>query len=619
MSLNTVNRLVNRSPHNSDGSVPTYLPGQEPEKIRNRIDTLFAKLDEAYPDYIIVSLARDHKKWGETVTELYRLLGYDSGNTFLEAYGYTVQAAKAGRKSSTDADDVIEELKKRYPDGPKFEKQADLIADNPDLAGKMKTLNNSAQSKFGMTLKDYLQNQGILISSDVIAERRAKEAEIAKEERERIKEEKKELKRVAVEAQQAEIEQAKQAKSDYEASITLELMNNVGIEFIDKGFVHTELDYYQEINVKDQVIKRGGRLQTTVNGKTNYLIANYRCDTVKYTKALELIQKGQDIHIITLKEFYRLMRKYDEYVASTDIIERAMNKPALQKSDVEESANNFTDGFVIEKGTLTKYIGKEKIVVIPDGVKIIGANAFYGLTIEIIQFPESVTAINKMAFRGCRHITEIELPTKLKKIGMSAFEECTNLQFIVVPDSVDEIGKYAFRNCSKLLSASIPDRLVVLGDGCFASCGALKEVNIPSTVVDIPKQCFYNCRSLARIQLHSKVKKICESAFEGCNSLTDIQFPDKLRVIEERSFDGCSALVEIKLSDGIKHIEYKTFYGCANLERAYLPSTITEIRANAFSMCRKMNYITLGNNLKVIGSEAFAFCSALSNDSIEIL
>lgn len=47
-----------------------YTPGNEPENIRNRIDRLFAKLDEAYPDKVICGLNKDHKKWGETVTQL---------------------------------------------------------------------------------------------------------------------------------------------------------------------------------------------------------------------------------------------------------------------------------------------------------------------------------------------------------------------------------------------------------------------------------------------------------------------------------------------------------------------------------------------------------------------
>ena len=140
-----------------------YTPGNEPENIRNRIDRLFAKLDEAYPDKVICGLNKDHKKWGETVTQLYRLLGYSSGRAFLEAYGYTVEDQKKGRKSG-DYFAIIAELKSRYSKGATCSSMLELSTQNPDLAPKFKSLTNQATSLFGMTLKKYLEQEGILVS-----------------------------------------------------------------------------------------------------------------------------------------------------------------------------------------------------------------------------------------------------------------------------------------------------------------------------------------------------------------------------------------------------------------------------------------------------------------------
>lgn len=61
--------------------------GKEPSSIKKRLDILFPKLNQAYPDKKISGLYKDHKKWGEIVTELYRALGYPDGTSFLEAYG----------------------------------------------------------------------------------------------------------------------------------------------------------------------------------------------------------------------------------------------------------------------------------------------------------------------------------------------------------------------------------------------------------------------------------------------------------------------------------------------------------------------------------------------------
>lgn len=135
--------------------------GSEPEKIKKRMDTLFAKLDSAYPDKVIRSLQKDHKKWSETVRELYRLLGYPDGNSFLEAYGYTVQRGEAGRPKTNNYDEVIETLRKRYPDGMPFDRISMIVKENPDLKGVLKTMQNNANALYGMSLKDYFNQIGL--------------------------------------------------------------------------------------------------------------------------------------------------------------------------------------------------------------------------------------------------------------------------------------------------------------------------------------------------------------------------------------------------------------------------------------------------------------------------
>jgi len=109
----------------SDG--PLYSPGNEPNAIKRRLDTLFEKLDGAYPDKVVVGLHNDHKKWGETVTELYRLLRYPDGKSFLEAYGYKYGNKElGGRTKSVDPEAIIKEFQKKYPSGSPF-KSADSI------------------------------------------------------------------------------------------------------------------------------------------------------------------------------------------------------------------------------------------------------------------------------------------------------------------------------------------------------------------------------------------------------------------------------------------------------------------------------------------------------------
>ena len=141
-----------------------YSPGNEPEVIKSKIASVIRRLNEAYPDRIIKrSVQNDFKNLAKDMSGVIQWLGYKDTKDFLTAYGfnYTIEK-KTGRPASTSADEVIEELKRRYPDGPAFAKQSELIAANPDLSGKLKTLSNSAKQRFGMSFKDYLYEQGLL-------------------------------------------------------------------------------------------------------------------------------------------------------------------------------------------------------------------------------------------------------------------------------------------------------------------------------------------------------------------------------------------------------------------------------------------------------------------------
>lgn len=136
--------------------------GKEPANIKKRLDILFPKLNQAYPDKKISGLYKEHKKWAETVTELYRALGYPDGTSFLEAYGYTVVINKGGRHTTIDPDIVILNLMEKYPDGSGFTSITQLIEADEEFAAVHKTLANNSMQYFGMPLGKYLTEQGIL-------------------------------------------------------------------------------------------------------------------------------------------------------------------------------------------------------------------------------------------------------------------------------------------------------------------------------------------------------------------------------------------------------------------------------------------------------------------------
>ena len=135
---------------------PEYMGQEVP------VNLLFEKLDMAYPDKVIVHLNRRHKKWGETVTDLYRILGYPDGDAFLEAYGYRIDKSDKGGRPKKDPMELIEELRRRYPDGSDFKSVAELKEANGDIAPSIKSLENKAQGLYGMSLAQYLRRIGLL-------------------------------------------------------------------------------------------------------------------------------------------------------------------------------------------------------------------------------------------------------------------------------------------------------------------------------------------------------------------------------------------------------------------------------------------------------------------------
>lgn len=137
-----------------------YTPGNEPPAIRSKLDRLFGKLDQEYPNRLISGLQKTNRQLGEHVTELYRQLGYPDGTSMLEAYGYTVIKNKGGRSVTVDPDAFIDELKKRYPNGAGSISFKELQKENPDIPWK--TLSNKAYNSFGRGLSEHLKATGII-------------------------------------------------------------------------------------------------------------------------------------------------------------------------------------------------------------------------------------------------------------------------------------------------------------------------------------------------------------------------------------------------------------------------------------------------------------------------
>lgn len=109
--------------------------------------------------------------------------------------------------------------------------------------------------------------------------------------------------------------------------------------------------------------------------------------------------------------------------------------------------NESSDGnFLISGGVLVAYRGTDSQAVIPDGVRVIAADAFrdHG-ELENVTIPDSVTVIGEGAFEGCSNLAAVSLGGKVQQVKDRAFDGC-GLQQVMLPESVQEVGIRAFGN-----------------------------------------------------------------------------------------------------------------------------------------------------------------------------
>ena len=169
---------------------------------------------------------------------------------------------------------------------------------------------------------------------------------------------------------------------------------------------------------------------------------------------------------------------------------------------VSGRASAAEEDFVIENKVLKSYKGTDSHVVIPDGVKKIGNNAFEGKeTMKSIVISKSVKEIGDYAFMGtslkkvvipegvtkmgkwvlaCNTLQSVKLPGSLKKIPENAFET-SSLKKVVIPKGCTEIGSRAFWYCTKLKTVTIPEGVKKIGEGAFKDT-AIQKITIPKSV-----------------------------------------------------------------------------------------------------------------------------------------
>ena len=173
----------------------------------------------------------------------------------------------------------------------------------------------------------------------------------------------------------------------------------------------------------------------------------------------------------------------------------------------------MTDYVMIGDATLAYFRVKENAVVIPEGVKHIGA-----------------------AFFRNSDITSVSIPTSVESISEKAFYYCTALSEINIPDTVDYIDIDAFTGTPWL---TMQEEFVIVGDQILLTYhGESEQVVLPENIRLIAPGAFANS-IIKEVVLPASVTKIGREAFSACLNLEKVNFPESIQVIETKAFIMC--------------------------------------------------------------------------------
>lgn len=337
------------------------------------------------------------------------------------------------------------------------------------------------------------------------------------------------------------------------------------------------------------------------------------------------------------------------------------------------------DDFVIIDNELTKYNGKSKKVIVPEGIEILSANCFWNNQyVEEIVLPSSLKILGGDSFYFCKKLRKINIPENVFLIGNNPFAACPNLEIIEnyssnftlidgvlytkdisriiyypmnkkdehyhILDNTKYIGKHSFYNNIYLKTITLPNSMLHFENNPFSDC-----VNLSNLIINTKS--YHNDKGV----IYNRFKTMIVSVLQNAN-LDNYIIPESVKYIGRNSFWNCKNIRNLTISKNIVKIGYNPFAGCSNInlfsdnpkfivENGMLlnetkdelicctnnaaktlkeiPKTITKLNARSFSCCTDLKDIVLHDGIKLIDKSVFTLCSNIEKiyipDSVEYI
>lgn len=649
--------------NNTSSKIPDgvlYAPGAEPAAIKNRIDRLFEKLDGAYPDKVVIGLHKDHKTWSETVTELYRQLGYPDGNAFLTAYGYSVGTGAFGRPSSVDPDAIIAQLKELYPEGTSMS-SGDLQKAHPDIPWK--SLQNKSNEYFGMTLAKYLAKEGILTSGRAIGPSgisdKNETTELVETLKKRYegKDKPTELKTLIAENPDLPISNLNKGIRKLFGTTTAAYFTQIGVlqgsnlvsdeerlAAIEKALIERYkgkdrlpenvtqikqankdlklsgvdalINKVKGVSAKEFFIKLGILpVEKTLEEKLDEIIMvlkeRYIGTNRKAYTISDLTTQNPDLSISSLRKLIKEVsgRDQTEYLSSLGIlseydwqIEARIENERVNAQKAEQK-ENFKNDLPFEE-MYNMYFESYK--------RQTSENPFFGIDIPkkeekgnyLDNCDSEITETTSDGFVISRGISQGKIYVELHKYN-------GNAEVVEVPECVTKISDASIFTGENIKKIIISEKVNEIKSRAFSD-------KVKKNIADKDGYCIVgkflveylgNAKS---VTIPEGVEEIAFRAFAENTSITTVYLPKSIKVIGYQAFSWCEHLSEIVFNSETKEldcIDSRAFYGCSTLKRINLPKSIKQLGDGAFDGCailkRSRDFETVDNILvRYVGKDS---------------
>ena len=462
-----------------------YTPGNEPEFIKPKVESMLHRLEEYYPDHVISrSVQNDHKSLSKDISGLYQWLGYADIAAMLRAYGYEYNAGEPGRPAR-DYQPIIDALVEKYKDSPKPHSMGEILHDNPELKGPLKTLQNMAVEMFGMSLKKYFTEIGIFSS-----------------------------------------ETSSGTKRTYTTSMGIQ---DAALESLTK--LYAALDENEYGTIEDALAcLEGMNVKKNKEGQV-YLFRGVSCpSSITIPYGIDFVSSRAFMDKKDLEEVVFL-------ATLTEIPAEAFRDcSALKRINIPEGVTKIGASAFANCSSLES-------ITLPKSLKRVETLAFANCSsLETVEFLNPVVVVDNDAFSGSPYKYELLEDENASEfvIADGVLKKYTGPGGdVVIPEGVISISSDAFKNNTSIRTIALPETLRRILNGAFSGCEALSEIKFSKGLIEIAPRAFYMCSSLSQIQLPKTLQTIGHRAFKLCTSLTTVTFSNQLVEIASNAFDSC--------------------------------------------------------------------------------